>query len=186
MTMAMKAMRPEPRIATERLVLRPTEMSDARAITEGIGDFEVARWLARVPYPYDRDEAVRFLVWERDQRRFGRELVYVIDRDGPLGIVSLRDFGASPVLGYWIDRRHWGLGYMSEAVGALVEATFANPDVTEIRSGVFHGNERSLAVQNRHGFQVAGHSLQHNLALGCDLAHIDTVLTRARHRELRS
>ncbi|MCX5494684.1 GNAT family N-acetyltransferase [Kaistia dalseonensis] len=184
--MLTRAARPESRIETERLVLRPAELSDADAITAGLGDFEVTRWLARVPYPYDREEAERFLLWERRQRGSGNERVYIIDRDGPLGLISLRDFGRAPVLGYWIARPHWGKGYMTEAVGALVAETFANPAVLEIRSGVFEGNLRSLAVQNSYGFEITGHSVQHNLALGRDLSHIDTVLTRTRHLEFKS
>ena len=55
-----------------------------------------------------------------------------------------------------------------------------------IRSGVFEGNERSLAIQTRLGFSIRGRSRQHNLALSRDLDHIDTILTRARHAELKS
>lgn len=183
--MMAKSMLPRPSIETERLVLRPSEMSDATAIAAGLSDFEVTRWLARVPYPYDRAEADRFLVWEKRQRGSGHERVYIIDRDGPMGLISLRDFGPSPVLGYWIAQAHWGKGYMTEAVIALLHETFGNPVVNEIRSGVFEGNLRSLSVQNSTGFEITGHSVQHNLALGRDLAHIDTVLTRARHLELK-
>lgn len=179
----MRATPPDFRIKTQRLVLRPPAFDDADAIAAGLGDFEVTRWLARVPYPYSLDEAVRFLAWERSQRSGGEDRVFVLDRGGFLGLVSLRGRDPAPVLGYWIAQAHWGRGYMSEAVATVLVEAFADQRIEKIRSGVFEGNERSLAIQQRFGFEVTGRSLQHNLALGRDLAHIDTVLTRARHEE---
>ncbi len=168
---------------TARLWLRPLGEADAEALVEGLGDFEVARWLSRVPYPYTLDEARRFLAWEKSERAGGEDRVVAIDAGGLVGVVSLRGRGAEPVLGYWLSRRHWGQGYMTEAVGALITAAFADRSVEALRSGVFEGNQRSLAIQKRFGFLVSGRSRLHNLALGRDLAHIDTHLTRARHIE---
>lgn len=182
-TRMIRATRPERPIRTERLLLRPAEAGDARAIAEGLGDFEVTRWLARVPYPYSLDEAERFLAWERAQRQIGEDRVFIVDRGGFLGLVSLRGRGHAPILGYWLSRDHWGMGYMSEAVAAVLAEAFADPAVTAVHSGVFDGNLRSLAIQKRLGFEIEGHSMQHNLALGRDLDHIDTVLTRTRHGE---
>ena len=48
----MRAMLPDRILRTDRLVLRPAELHDAQAIADGLSDFEVTRWLARVPYPY--------------------------------------------------------------------------------------------------------------------------------------
>ena len=169
---------------TARLTLRPLREGDAAALVEGLGDFEVARWLSRVPFPYTIDEARRFLDWERAERVRGEDRVVAIDVGALAGIVSLRGRGAEPVLGYWLSRRHWGLGYMTEAVGAIIAAAFAGSPIETIRSGVFEGNQRSFAIQKRFGFVVSGRSQLHNLALGRDLAHIDTHLTRARHQEL--
>ncbi|HWJ71607.1 MAG TPA: GNAT family N-acetyltransferase [Kaistia sp.] len=181
--MVTQLMPPDWTMRTARLTLRPILGSDAEALVEGLGDFEVARWLSRVPYPYTLDEARRFIAWEKAERVRGEDRVVGIDAGGLVGIASLRGRGAEPVLGYWMARRHWGQGYMTEAVGALIAAAFESPEVTMIRSGVFEGNQRSLAIQTRFGFVVSGHSRLHNLALGRDLAHIDTQLTRARHQE---
>ncbi|WP_018183090.1 GNAT family N-acetyltransferase [Kaistia granuli] len=178
-------MLPEKTIPTASVLLRPLRPDDGPAIAASLGDYEVTRWLARVPYPYSLDEAERFLAWERAQRPVSAEQVYAIDRDGMIGLISLRAAGTRPILGYWLAQAHWGKRYMSEAVAALVDDTFANPVITEIQSGVFEGNERSLAIQKRLGFEIIGRSIQHNLALGRDLAHIDTALTRARHYEFK-
>ncbi|MBN9000147.1 MAG: GNAT family N-acetyltransferase [Rhizobiales bacterium] len=182
----MRATQPDGIVRTRRLILRPVEIGDAPAIAAGLGDFEVTRWLARVPYPYTIEEAVRFLAWEQSQRDGGEDRVFGIDLDGFIGLVSLRGRGAMPVLGYWLSRDHWGRGLMSEAVAAVVAAAFADGTTETLRSGVFEGNERSLAIQRKLGFEIIGRSRQHNLALRRDLDHIDTELTRRRHAEFTS
>ncbi|MBB5753487.1 GNAT family N-acetyltransferase [Prosthecomicrobium pneumaticum] len=179
-----RATPPDGRIETERLVLRPLRLTDAAAITEGLSDFEVSRWLARVPFPYRRVDAERFLVWAAGSQARREERLYAIDTgNGLVGLVSLIALGAAPVLGYWLSRAAWGGGLMPEAAAALVAEAFRDPVVREIRSGVFEGNHRSMRVQEKLGFVVTGRSIQHNLALSADLPHIDTVLTRARHEE---
>ena len=52
---------PCPVVATSRLVLRPHRLSDADSIVESLGDFAVARMLAQVPQPYDRQDALDWL-----------------------------------------------------------------------------------------------------------------------------
>lgn len=172
------------RIVTERLVLRPLRLTDAEPITEGLADFEVAKWLARVPHPYRLIDAERFLAWASGSEARREERLFAIDAGaGLVGIVSLISLGPAPVLGYWLSRSAWGAGLMSEAAAAVVADAFRDPVVREIRSGVFEGNERSMRVQEKLGFVEIARSIQHNLALSADLPHIDTILTRARHDE---
>lgn len=178
-------MQPDSVLTTKRLLLRPPLAGDGAAIVAALGDWEVTRWLARVPFPYRLEDAVRFLDWERLERPRSRNRVFGIDRNGLIGMISLRDYGPTPVLGYWLVRAEWGRGYMGEAAEALIEASFDDPAVMALHSGVFEGNERSLAIQRRFGFEITGRSRQHNLALGRDLAHIDTILTRTRHQEFK-
>ena len=55
----------EPRLATRRLVLRPLAEGDLDDIVFGVGNFNVARYLARVPHPYGRRDAEGFLAFVR-------------------------------------------------------------------------------------------------------------------------
>ncbi len=49
------------RLETERLILRPFEWSDADALVELIGNFNVSKTLSRVPHPYTHEDAKDFL-----------------------------------------------------------------------------------------------------------------------------
>src|ERR1051326_2371918 len=46
-----------PVIVTGRLVLRPLRESDVPDMVAGVGDFAVAKMLARVPHPYTVEDA---------------------------------------------------------------------------------------------------------------------------------
>ncbi len=50
-----------PELKTARLTLRPVMPSDAPAIVEGVGDWDVAKWLAVVPHPYTAEDAREFI-----------------------------------------------------------------------------------------------------------------------------
>lgn len=179
----------EPRIETSRLVLRPYVDGDAPAMVEYLGDFEVSRWLALVPHPYGPDHAAQFLETKRNpdpkQGHFG----LAVETEGRfVGGTSLKGPGPTVMLGYWIGRPWWGRGLMTEAVGALLAHAFAPTAVggmglERIGSGVFEGNEASLAIQRRFGFTILGTSTVFSIARGAPTTHIDTLLTADRYRE---
>ena len=50
-----------PTLRTPRLTLRPLTYDDCDAIAEGVGNYDVSRWLAVVPYPYSVEDARAFL-----------------------------------------------------------------------------------------------------------------------------
>jgi RimJ/RimL family protein N-acetyltransferase len=57
------------------------------------------------------------------------------------------------VLGYWLDVDHRGRGYATAACRSVVEHARRHLDAAEIYAGVTHGNDRSVAVLDRLGFE---------------------------------
>ena len=49
-------------IKTERLVLKKPEHKDKQSIISQIGDWEVAKWLSSVHYPYTENDADDWLL----------------------------------------------------------------------------------------------------------------------------
>lgn len=154
-------------------------MEDVSSIAALGDDLEVARWLARLPHPYCEVDARAFVKASDEVLRQGRGHNLVLDLDGEaVGIVGIEGVdGPEPEIGWWLGRPHWGQGLMSEAVEAVLEALFA-AGMARCRAGVFAGNARSLRVQEKMGFVITGESVRYCAALGRDLAHIDTILTR--------
>ena len=48
-------------IEGDRIILRSWQEDDIDAIIDGLNNIEVSKWLSTVPYPYDKEEAKKFL-----------------------------------------------------------------------------------------------------------------------------
>lgn len=108
---------------TPRLLLRPGWADDAAALSQALNDEAVARNLPHVPYPYGMTDAERFLALPHESR-FPRLLVFSRTHAAPRlvgGCALLRGEKDSALLGYWIARPYWGLGFATEAARALMQ-----------------------------------------------------------------
>jgi RimJ/RimL family protein N-acetyltransferase len=188
---ARRALRPHagtigdaPVIATARLVLRPPSGGDADAVAAAMADHEVARMLARVPQPYDRQEAVDWLervgrgAADADAWHFALTEKAAAEKSAPLvGVVGLERRSGGMHLGYWLARSHWGGGLMSEAVEAVLGWYFGERPDDRVHSGVFVDNPASLGIQQKLGFAVIGRSDVFCRARGEMVGHVDTVVS---------
>lgn len=167
---------PCPTVTTARLVLRPHRMSDADAIAQSLGDFQVSRMLARVPAPYDRQDASEWLAVATTDLNAGWAFAITAGDDVHIGCVSFEWCDGSWQLGYWLNRFYWRRGYMSEAVHAALARFLMRMPGTEIRSGIFADNPASLRVQERAGFRISGCSDLFCAARSAMVPHIETRL----------
>ncbi len=169
----------QPPIETARLVLRRPELADAPRLADLLNNFNVAGNLARVRLPFTEADTAAWLplkVATNDPH----EMAWLIttEADGVIGTVGFHRDGGETVLGYWLGEPYWGHGYMTEAVRAALHRFFGTTSAQSIRSGVFHFNMASLAVQYKFGFVESGRSEVFCLARGVNVEHIDTELTR--------
>ena len=167
---------PCPVVTTSRLVLRPHRLTDADSIAESLGDFAVARMLARVPQPYYRQDALDWLQIQLSASTAGWAAAITTGDDVHVGMVGIEQRGQSWRIGYWLNRYYWGRGIMTEAAAALLDRFIRRmPDVT-IRSGAFADNTASLKIQQKLGFRITGCSEMFSLSRNGMVPHIDTLL----------
>ena len=100
----------------------------------------------------------------------------------PVGVVNIfnivRDDCKSCSLGYRVDRRAQGRGYMTEGVRAAVEFAFAALGIDEIGANYAVGNERSGRLLKRLGFEREW--VAHNFHF-INGAWVDHVMTSKRN-----
>ena len=115
------------------------------------------------------------------------EIAFAITlQDRLIGSIGLRRWPASKLqieaglnIGYWLGTPYWRHGYMTEALRALVNHVFALTPADAIFCGAFADNRASLRVQEKAGFFIAGETMLFSNPQACDMAHVNTVLTRA-------
>lgn len=150
-------------LTTERLSLRRTRLSDTQAWFERRSDPEVAElqdW--PMPYPLERAQA---RLAELEQMN-GPELdswwaLTIADRDdttiyGDL-VIKLENDGHTAEVGYTLSREHWGNGYASEALNAVVDWLIDEQGVGRVSAMLHPDNARSARLLESCGFVFEGH-----------------------------
>jgi 8-oxo-dGTP diphosphatase len=164
-------------LRTERLTLRPLRPADAPALHRLVNDWEVAKTLARVPFPYPRALADEWIAstWEQIAAGTAWHLAIVGEEGGQevlvgcVGLTLSRAKGTGngeAELGYWVGRRFWGHGVAPEAAGRLARWGLANLDIARVRASALTDNGRSAAVLRRLGFRETGEGVQEFLSRG--------------------
>jgi RimJ/RimL family protein N-acetyltransferase len=170
-------------LGTPRLLLRRPEPGDAAAIAAALGDYHVAHMLARVPQPYHLQDAKDWLATL--EARDGDAYVGIVRQERLIGMIGLHTENLGIRLGYWLCRDHWGRGFATEALAAVLRSHLAVSSAP-IRSGVFADNAASLRVQEKLGFRVVGRSEIFALGRNAMVDHIETELIASDFHRLHA
>lgn len=144
-------------LKTERCRLRRFTPDDRERLAEVANDRRISRNLTDAfPYPYtvaDADSWIEATSQHDPLRQFAIEV------DGEL----VGGIGADPKagekshvagVGYWLAPTHWGHGYATEVLAAMVEYVFeAFPEVQRLEASVYGWNPASGRVLEKCGFR---------------------------------
>ncbi len=150
-------------LRTERLLLRPPRIGDAEALAERRSDPGVAS-LQSWEVPFSLDKARRLVAGaaERGGPVPGEwwQLTIADPEDavifGDLAL-HLQWGGRMAEIGYTLGRTHWGNGYATEAVEALLCWLFEEQGVTRVEALLHPENLASASVLERTGFVFEAH-----------------------------
>ena len=140
-------------LMTPRLRLRAPVTADSSRIAMFIGDWDVAKMLSRVPYPYTEQDAKHWIADPGQGEHFA-----VVHANGVIGTVGLdvRDGSGALELGYWLAKPFWGRGFMTEAASAVIKALRACDESAAVTCSHFEDNAASAAVIRKLGFRPQG------------------------------
>ncbi len=147
------------RLETPRLQLRPPEDRDAPSITALVGEWDVAKNLSRVPYPYARAHADDYLARQPESRAKGTDFNFAIVRKAGemfMGVVGLHLRERGFEIGYWLGRPYWAQGYATEAARKVCAFAFHHLEAGKLEAGYFHDNPASGRVLKKIGFVPDG------------------------------
>ena len=143
-----------PVLETKRLCLRAPRLGDAKTVATLANDRRIAENTARIPHPYKTADAEDFIsrAGKTDEALF---LVTLRDKTviGACGVVLQE---AVPELGYWLGVEHWGMGYATEALHAVIDYAFTDLAHEALQAGARVTNPASRRVLEKCGFQWTG------------------------------
>jgi len=161
-------LRPSLTLQTERLRLRELEEGDLEPVLAYRSDPEVVRYLG-ISAPHTRAQVGEYVYASRQQRRLTRrtdlELGILLAYDGRLiGDCGLRLIYAdenatrpyAALLGFILQREHWGRGYATEAARSVLRFAFEELELEAVYAGCLPENTASRRVLEKSGFVLEG------------------------------
>jgi RimJ/RimL family protein N-acetyltransferase len=167
-----------PPLATARLEMRGLQAGDEQDLFDIFSDAETLRYWSHLPYT-ELAQAEAFIA---------RDLAHLADRSQLRWGIALRDsqriFGGCSLyridmqnqraeIGYFLNRKDWGHGYMQEALQAMLGYAFDSMGLRRLEADIDPRNTASIVALERQGFEREGY-LKERWLVGNELA--DTVL----------
>lgn len=150
------------RIATERLILREFTTDDWPDVLAYQRDPRYLRYYAWTDRSENevRDFVQMFLDEQQQKPRLRFQLAITLPDDNALigncGIRRKPNNDSEADIGYELSPEHWGNGYATEAVQALVDLGFGEWGLHRVSSWCIADNEASVRVLERLGLKLEG------------------------------
>ena len=147
-----------PRLETERLLLRAITSDDRFAIFENYSDPDVANWFFDQPYSHieQADQIIQEFI-KKSIEGEGLAWAILLKESGEfVGTCSYENFDnrLRGEIGFDLAKKHWGRGYMTEALKAIIDYGFAVLDLVKIEAHTYSRNSRARRMLERLGFKV--------------------------------
>lgn len=139
-------------------------MADCPALVEHLKDKEISDFTLAIPFPYQLSGAewfVNFTQQRKEKLKHNRDWA-IRKADGELiGVISFvgdvsRKNIYSAEIGYWLAKKYWGVGIMSNSVNALCSLAFKEHKYVRLEAPVFAHNIGSQRVLEKCGFELEG------------------------------
>lgn len=144
-------------LTTERLLLRPWEITDAESLYEYAKDPDIgppAGWPPHQSVEESRHSIETVLSMPHSyaicERTNGIAIGAIALKTGEH--TDMTDRADECELGYWLGKPFWGRGYMPEAAAELIRYGFEDLGMRAIWCGYYEGNLKSKRVQEKLGF----------------------------------
>jgi len=155
-----------PVVKTERLILRPLQLSDGWDIQHMAGNSKVAENTLYMPFPYLDGIAEEWISTHANEFFEKKQLILGIclrknkQLIGCIGLTLKTELGNAE-LGYWIGEEFWNQGYATEAGRAVITYGFETLALHKIFAYYFSTNDASGRVLQKLGMTKEGYLREH-------------------------
>ncbi len=148
------------RIETDRMILRCYETWDLESHVEILGNWDVTQWLStNVPFPYTLYDGKKFIKEAIKDFMGGKSFRYaMINKKTGQHMGGIRVFSlmAETEIGYWMAPDHWGKGFGTELLKAVIDAGFKTKIITCFVAQTKSNNRGSRRILEKVGFGHEG------------------------------
>ena len=155
----------QPTLTTERLILRPFSLSDAKDIQRLAGQRDIADTTMTIPHPYEDGMAEEWIAGEEAAGKDGKAITLAIvlrgdeSLTGAIGL-KIQSQHDKAELGYWIGKPFWNRGYATEAARALLDYGFRELGLNRVHAAHMARNPSSGRVMEKLGMVYEGTARQ--------------------------
>ena len=145
-----------PKLITERIILKAVTENDVISYEKYFVDYEIIRHLSSgVPWPYPKN-GVKAYIKENIIPKQGKDKwvwgIFLKENSEELiGVVDLWRLGKPEHRGFWLGRKFWGKGIMTEAVNPITEFAFQKLGFETLIFSNAKGNIASRRVKEKTG-----------------------------------
>jgi ribosomal-protein-alanine N-acetyltransferase len=133
-------------------------------LIEGLTNFKVSRYLAKVPHPYKKKDALWWINncnknWRKKKKEsyiFNIELKSEKKLIGGIDVHEINYFDSTGDIGYWLNEKYWRKGIISEALIKLIDFAFKKLKINRLTILAYVGNKASNAVAKKFRFKFEG------------------------------
>lgn len=148
-----------PRYKTERLILQMVTLRDVPSYTKHFVDYEVIGNLSRTaPWPYPKngvEEYIKTVIIPYQGISRWTWGIFLQDSPGELiGCVDLWKDGRPEHRGFWLGKRFWGKGIMTEAVYPIIDFAFDSLGFEDLIFSNAAGNIGSRRIKEKTGCEL--------------------------------
>lgn len=148
-----------PRFETKRLILKEITLGDAPTYEKNFVDYEVIRYLSSsVPWPYPKngiiDFITNFILPKQGKDHWVWGIFLKENLDDLIGVVDVWKDGKPENRGFWLARKYWGKGYMTEAVKPVMTFAFNELGFEKMTLANAVGNKGSRRVKEKTGSRL--------------------------------
>ena len=154
-----------PTLKSKLVRLRQLRHKDMQTMAQLVTE-QVVRYLVHVPYPYEIEDARRFINKSRRNFQLKKEQTFAIEFVGNLvGVISLQKIdrvNKNAQISYWIGKSYWNLGIATESINLLIHYAFCVLRLHKVYANVLNSNRASIRVLEKNGLKKEG-VLKHSL-----------------------
>ncbi len=144
-----------PQFETKRLLLKAVEQKHLASYAKHFVTYEVIRYLSdSVPWPYPANGVESFFLDLQKAEKDSEWMWGLFLKENPddmVGCVHLWREGKPENRGFWLGKKFWGQGLMTEAVAPVVEHAFTNLGFEELIFSNAKGNVGSRRIKEKTG-----------------------------------